>query len=113
MPCVYIAVGIVSGGNKNQDRSCSSEDQGPFEFRKLLKPASKNTNRSDLDTTISSSSSSPSDHHLDTDQVRVSNSSIQYDFRRILRKTNHAPTDTLKRYKGMIVPTGSNTSDLV
>lgn len=87
-----------------------AEDQGPFEFRKILKPTSRNTNRSDPkspDTIASSSSSSSGQQYPYLVDVPTS---VQYDFRRILRKTDHAPTDTLKRCKGLAV--GSTATDV-
>lgn len=60
-------------------------DQGPYEFRKILKPTSRNTNRSD---------------GSDRNQTDSPDSG-PFDFRKLLRKTDNAPTDTLKRCKGL------------
>ena len=65
-------------------------DQGPFEFRKILKPStSRNTSRSD-DSWL----------HGDADST-ASDGGGPFDFRRLLRRTNNAPTDTLKRLRGV------------
>lgn len=66
-------------------------DQGPFEFRKILKPTSRNTTRSE-------------DSWLHGDGTIMSGVGEEdggpFDFRKLLRRTNNAPTDTLKRLRG-------------
>ncbi|RWS27880.1 hypothetical protein B4U80_01545 [Leptotrombidium deliense] len=60
--------------------NCPVRDQGPHEFRKILRPTS--VAKSDF-----------RDNDL--------SSSAQFDFRKLLRKTNHAPTDSLRKCKGL------------
>lgn len=112
----------IASGNRQpiqgSDVGGGSEDQGPFEFRKILKPSSRNTNRSgpkSPDTTTTSSSSTYSSSCGQQNYPYLTNvdppvsSTVQYDFRRILRKTDHAPTDTLKRVKGIALVTSTTT----
>lgn len=70
-------------GDANLTRSTT--DQGPYQFRQILKPANSAC------------------HINRQENYQDSNSDeFPFDFRKLLRKTNHAPTDTLKRCKGMI-----------
>lgn len=65
----------------------SASDQGPYQFRKILKPTSTGTNKSDGSMRKASATEE-----------------FPFDFRKLLRRTEHAPTDTLKRCKGIMSP---------
>lgn len=79
-------------------QSAPVTDQGPYEFRKILKPTSRNTNRSDG----SGGSGSGGSGGGGNDRVQADSPDLgPFDFRKLLRRTDHAPTDTLKRCKGM------------
>lgn len=84
-------------------------DQGPYEFRKVLKPpsSSRNTTRSEdrvSDHWMCASSDASSD------STSTDGGGGPFDFRKLLRRTNHAPTDTLKRCKGLVVSSASESS---
>ena len=98
MKCVKADSALAAGG---QHHHHVEQQQGPFEFRKILKPASRNTSRSD-DSWPQSSSSEAGAGDEDGGP---------FDFRRLLRRTNNAPTDTLKRLRaGTALSAASSTS---
>ena len=90
------------------------QQQGPYEFRKILKPPLRNSTRaaSSDDLLAITSNRSICNSATGSSWGSASADSGPFDFRKLLRRTNHAPTDTLKRCKGMLAPASNEASSV-
>lgn len=61
----------------------ATSDQGPYQFRQILRPTCYGSNKSGQSS---------------EECIKING---HFDFRKLLRRTDHAPTDTLKRCKGL------------
>lgn len=100
----------------HQAKILSDQQQGPFEFRKILKPSPRDSGRiasshDDL-LAIASSTAKSSANATGASWGSCNSDSGPFDFRKLLRRTNHAPTDTLKRCKGLLAPVSGEASSV-